>query len=133
MTNLVLEAGHEVAFQSDSQVYTFVPETIGGYIKQQVRWNKSFYREMLWTIKFAHKHPAYMMYDLVMQFIFTVYVGCVFNRYGCPNNFVSEFRTFISVFDYFDSDLLFSVHCMVFIELKMLDFYSLLSMALCTY
>ena len=69
LTNLVLEAGHEVAFQSDSQVYTFVPETIGGYIKQQVRWNKSFYREMLWTIKFAHKHPAYMMYDLVMQFI----------------------------------------------------------------
>ena len=69
LTNLVLEAGYEVAFQSDSQVYTFVPETIGGYIKQQVRWNKSFYREMLWTIKFAHKHHFYMMYDLVMQFI----------------------------------------------------------------
>ena len=69
LTNLVLEAGHEVAFQSDSQVYTFVPETIGGYIKQQVRWNKSFYRETLWTIKFAHQHHFYMIYDLVMQFV----------------------------------------------------------------
>ena len=69
LTNLVLESGYEVAFQSDSQVYTFVPETIGGYIKQQVRWNKSFYREMLWTIKFAHQHHFYMIYDLVMQFV----------------------------------------------------------------
>lgn len=69
LTNLVLESGYEVAFQSDSQVYTFVPETIGGYIKQQVRWNKSFYREMLWTIKFAHQHHFYMFYDLVMQFV----------------------------------------------------------------
>ena len=69
MTNLVLEEGHDVAFHRDSRVYTFVPETIRGYIKQQVRWNKSFYREMLWTIKFAPKRHFYMLYDLVMQFI----------------------------------------------------------------
>lgn len=69
LTNLVLEEGHDVAFHSDSRVYTFVPETIRGYIKQQVRWNKSFYREMLWTIKFAPKRHFYMLYDLVMQFI----------------------------------------------------------------
>ncbi|SJZ71538.1 hyaluronan synthase [Pilibacter termitis] len=69
LTNLVLKEGHEVAFHQHATVQTFVPETLGQYVKQQVRWNKSFYREMLWTIKFAHRHHWYMLYDLLMQFI----------------------------------------------------------------
>ncbi len=69
ITNLVLEEGHEVVFDSSSHVYTYVPETLGAYLKQQVRWNKSFYREMLWTYKSFRKHHLYMMYDLTMQLI----------------------------------------------------------------
>lgn len=69
LTNLVLEEGHKVVFDSASHVYTYVPETIGAYIKQQIRWNKSFYREMLWTFKSFSKHHWYMMYDLTMQLI----------------------------------------------------------------
>jgi hyaluronan synthase len=69
LTNLVLEEGHKVVFNSSSHVYTYVPETLGTYLKQQVRWNKSFYREMLWTYKSFRKHHWYMMYDLTMQLI----------------------------------------------------------------
>lgn len=69
LTNLVLEEGYKVVFDGHSRVYTFVPETLRGYLKQQVRWNKSFYREMLWTYKSFRKHHWYMMYDLTMQLV----------------------------------------------------------------
>lgn len=68
LTNLVLEGGHRVVFDGDAEAYTHVPETLPTYLKQQVRWNKSFYREMLWTMKSFRKHNLYLIYDLVLQF-----------------------------------------------------------------
>jgi hyaluronan synthase/N-acetylglucosaminyltransferase len=67
LTNLVLEEGHLVQFDNKAIAFTNVPDTLGKYIKQQIRWNKSFYREILWTFKFAHKRHAYMAYDLILQ------------------------------------------------------------------
>lgn len=69
LTNLVLENGWQVVFDNTAHVYTYVPDTISKYIRQQVRWNKSFYRETLWTLKFSRKHHWYMTYDLIMQLI----------------------------------------------------------------
>lgn len=69
LTNLVLQEGHRVVFDKRAIAYTHVPNTIKKYIKQQVRWNKSFYREMLWTLKNVHKHHVYMLYDLIMQLV----------------------------------------------------------------
>lgn len=69
LTNLVLEEGYSVVFDGQVKVHTYVPEVIDGYIKQQIRWNKSFYREMLWTLKSIRKHHWYMIYDLCMQLI----------------------------------------------------------------
>jgi len=68
LTNLVLEEGHKVRFDNRAVAYTYVPENIGEYLKQQVRWNKSFYREMLWTLKSWGKHHFYMIYDMTLQF-----------------------------------------------------------------
>ncbi len=69
LTNLVLEQGHKVVFDAHSHVYTYVPESLSSYLKQQVRWNKSFYREMIWTYKSVNKHHWYMIYDLTMQLL----------------------------------------------------------------
>lgn len=69
LTNLVLEKGHDVVYRPFANAYTQVPETPKRYIKQQVRWNKSFYREMLWTLKSIKSHHWYLLYDLAMQFI----------------------------------------------------------------
>ena len=69
LTNLVLEEGHKVVFDSASHVYTYVPEKLIDYIKQQIRWNKSFYREMIWTYKSYKQHHWYMIYDLTMQLV----------------------------------------------------------------
>lgn len=69
LTNLILEEGYRVVFDNKAISYTHVPDNIRTYIKQQVRWNKSFYREMLWTLKSYKRHHAYMIYDLVMQLV----------------------------------------------------------------
>lgn len=69
LTNLVLEAGYRVVFDSRALAYTHVPENLRIYLRQQVRWNKSFYREMLWTIRSYRRHHWYMLYDLSMQLL----------------------------------------------------------------
>jgi len=69
LTNLVLEEGYKVVFDNRAIAYTHVPHTMRVYLKQQLRWNKSFYREMLWTLKSYRKHHWYMIYDLVMQLV----------------------------------------------------------------
>ncbi len=69
LTNLILREGYRVVFDNHAVAHTQAPTTLAGYIRQQVRWNKSFYREMLWTIKFAHRRHPYMAIDLVLQAI----------------------------------------------------------------
>lgn len=69
LTNLILEEGHQVRFDNKAVSYTYVPNNLRQYIRQQIRWNKSFYREMLWTFKHIHKHHLYMAYELLMQLI----------------------------------------------------------------
>lgn len=68
LTNLVLEKGWNVEYRKDAEAFTHVPITLRAYLKQQLRWNKSFYREMLWTLKAITKHNWYLLYDLSMQF-----------------------------------------------------------------
>lgn len=74
LTNLVLRERLNTVYVSDAEADTAVPTTIRQYVKQQLRWNKSFYRELLWTpwsvggqgIKGSR---AYLYYDMVMQLI----------------------------------------------------------------
>lgn len=49
LTNYCLMTG-KVVMQSSAVAWTLVPERFGHYVKQQVRWNKSFFRESLWVI-----------------------------------------------------------------------------------
>lgn len=69
LTNLVLSDGHRVVFEERAHALTHAPESLSGYVKQQVRWNKSFYREILWTLPLLKRHSLYMAYDLACQFI----------------------------------------------------------------
>lgn len=69
LTNLILSKGYKAVYHNQACASTYVPETVRGYIKQQIRWNKSFYREILWTFKFMFSKPFYLIYDLFMQLI----------------------------------------------------------------
>jgi hyaluronan synthase len=49
LTNYALRAGR-VVLCTDARASTAVPERVGHYLRQQVRWNKSFIRESLWVL-----------------------------------------------------------------------------------
>jgi hyaluronan synthase len=49
LTNYALRAGR-VVLCPNARASTAVPERIGHYLRQQVRWNKSFIRESLWVL-----------------------------------------------------------------------------------
>lgn len=79
LTNLVLQKDYIVRFEKNAIAYTHVPNSIRSYIKQQTRWNKSFYRELLWTLKNVPTKHFYMIYDMLMQLILPyIYVITIF-------------------------------------------------------
>ena len=49
LTNYALRAG-KVVLAERSRAATAVPERLSHYVRQQVRWNKSFFRESLWVL-----------------------------------------------------------------------------------
>jgi hyaluronan synthase/N-acetylglucosaminyltransferase len=67
LTNLVLRSGYKVLFDAEAVSYTEVPTTIRQYMRQQVRWNKSFYREMVWSLRNIRRPHPYLLLDLMLQ------------------------------------------------------------------
>jgi chitooligosaccharide synthase NodC len=67
LTNLVLGAGYDTAYVPSAEAVTNAPETIPQYLRQQLRWNKSFYRELLWTLPFILTRPPYMVFEILVQ------------------------------------------------------------------
>lgn len=58
MTNYLLRT-HRVVYQSSAVCETIVPDTLGRFCRQQVRWKKSWTRESIAVAKFAWDlHPA---------------------------------------------------------------------------
>jgi hyaluronan synthase len=67
LTNLVLAEGYDTVFAPGAKAITNAPESVSGYLKQQLRWNKSFYRELLWTLPFLARRSLYMVFDVFIQ------------------------------------------------------------------
>jgi hyaluronan synthase len=67
LTNLVLERGYLALYEPRALATTNVPETLREYLRQQLRWNKSFYRELLWTFTFLYRRPAYLIFEVITQ------------------------------------------------------------------
>jgi hyaluronan synthase len=57
-TELVLEQGYDSLYEPSARAWTSVPETLGGYARQQTRWNKSFYRELPRAVRALRRHRA---------------------------------------------------------------------------
>jgi hyaluronan synthase/N-acetylglucosaminyltransferase len=67
LTNLVLDAGFDTLFLPSAHAITNAPEDLGSYLRQQLRWNKSFYRELLWTFPFLLQRSSYIVFEVVVQ------------------------------------------------------------------
>ena len=76
LTNLILERGYAVKFERKAKADTQVPQHLKPWLKQQTRWNRSFYREMFWTLKRIilrrRNTSVYMIYDLCMQAVLPI-------------------------------------------------------------
>ena len=67
LTNLVLGEGYDTIFLPFAHAVTSAPEDIPSYLRQQLRWNKSFYRELLWTLPFLLRRSLYMVFEVLVQ------------------------------------------------------------------
>ena len=67
LTNLVLRLGFRTTFVPGAHCITSAPTTMRQYLRQQLRWNKSYYRELLWTLAFLPKLRPFMWFEVVTQ------------------------------------------------------------------
>lgn len=66
-TNYALETGRAVLIE-DARASTLVPERLGHFVRQQVRWSRSFLRETLWALVHLHGRPrALAAMEMAMQ------------------------------------------------------------------
>jgi hyaluronan synthase len=72
LTNLILAEGYDTVYEPLADARTNVPTKMRTYLHQQLRWNKSYYRELLWTFPFLFKRPAYLVFDVLTQTLLPV-------------------------------------------------------------
>jgi hyaluronan synthase len=61
LTNYALAQGR-VVYQATARGLTDVPESLKGFLKQQTRWNRSFFRESLYALRLGFKRPGILMW-----------------------------------------------------------------------
>lgn len=66
LTNLALWHGYEAAFVPDAHGLTACPTQVRRWVRQQLRWSKSFCREMLWSVRLMHRRNWYFAYSLTL-------------------------------------------------------------------
>lgn len=72
LTNYGIKQGKTV-FQSTAHCDTDVPETIPHFLKQQIRWNKSFFRESLAAFSAASRKPFTLMWVLLEMLLWILF------------------------------------------------------------
>lgn len=67
LTWLVLSEGYLTRIQEGAIAYTMAPRKIPEYIPQQVRWTKSFIREIFWVLPKFHRISLFSLLDTIYQ------------------------------------------------------------------
>lgn len=65
LTNKILSLGKKVIYTNLAHAATETPNNLYRFFKQQIRWNKSAFREIFWNVPILHKHSLFMTIDLV--------------------------------------------------------------------
>jgi N-acetylglucosaminyltransferase len=67
LTNLVLAHGYRSEFEPDARATTDVPATVRRFVRQQLRWNRSFYRELPRMLRLLPGRSLYLYLDLASR------------------------------------------------------------------
>ncbi len=85
LTNLVLaQKRYRSVYEPSAKAQTIVPTTLRRYARQQARWNRSFYRELLPTLRAIEGRAPYLLLDvtarLVLPMLLTVAIVLVWRQ-----------------------------------------------------
>lgn len=69
LTTLLLRDGGKLMFQDSARAKTVVPERFKTYIKQQLRWKRSYFTENFRTSLFIWRKPILMLYIVALLFL----------------------------------------------------------------
>ena len=69
LTNLMLQKGYRIVYVNDAIAYTEVPIGLFNYIKQQLRWKKSFLRESFVILPYALKNSFLLSFEVLLTLI----------------------------------------------------------------
>jgi N-acetylglucosaminyltransferase len=67
LTNLVLACGYRSEFEPRARATTDVPTTVRRFVRQQLRWNRSFYRELPRMLRLLPGRSLYLSLDLASR------------------------------------------------------------------
>jgi hyaluronan synthase len=70
LSNLILSLGQKIIYSKDVYAETETPDSIYRFYKQQVRWNKSSFREFFWSISNINKQSILMSVDLIYTLVY---------------------------------------------------------------
>ncbi|KAK9696308.1 hypothetical protein K7432_012541 [Basidiobolus ranarum] len=70
LTNLVLNNNLKVLYTHHAYCYSDAPATVVRWIKQQTRWGKSFYREVLWFPQVYILHSPWLCVEMCIQALY---------------------------------------------------------------
>ena len=72
LTNLVLAAGWRSVYEPSARASTSVPARLGRFVRQQVRWNRSFYRELPRMLRLLPGRSPYLALALAARTLLPV-------------------------------------------------------------
>ena len=72
LTNSLLERGYKVVYADDARTTTIVPDDHMTFLRQQMRWKRSWFRETLRAMGFMWKRPPLMSISFYLGFILPI-------------------------------------------------------------
>ena len=80
LTNSMLTRGYKVVYESSARTTTIVPENYTGFMRQQMRWKRSWFRESLRACVFMWKKPPLMSLSFYLGFLLPVVAPAIVLR-----------------------------------------------------
>lgn len=69
LTNALLKKGYDALYAPNANVYTFAPDNMRQYMKQQLRWKKSWFRECVRASTFMWRRNPIQSVSFYLSFI----------------------------------------------------------------
>lgn len=96
LTNKILSLYNYVLYIPHAFAETETPSSIYRFYKQQIRWSKSAFREMFWTLPILYKHSIFMTIDLIYMFLYP-YIVMSYLLYILGTHNLFELSTFFII------------------------------------